>query len=258
MSARGRLHHGVDQADMLLIDHAAGKYATRSAAGDRRAKTAEARETDKILRDEGYPAAQHWTNDKTQSIFGRCSKPHHRLLVIEKFHADRVGRKAFVEQWEAEPAGVQGCRPYQDIEERASPYTKDLGGTCRYCKSELSFGVIASRLIAISKLEHSELWKAVLPRRNSKTKTTYVFEGSARCNGFGHEGHNHCMTPSHLNMETFKHNARHKKHHRGITKCYCYRLYVGKRVKPDPEGGCCDSVFSGNFCENFFRRRTIE
>jgi hypothetical protein len=24
-------------------------------------------------------------------------------------------------------------------------------------------------------------------------------------------------------------------------------------VKADPDGGCCDSVFSGRVCKNFFR-----
>lgn len=227
-----------------------GKYKSRSVAGDLRARTAETRETDKILRQEGYPIIKAWTNSHVEQIFGRCSKPHHKLQALKQFYQDREKREDFVARWTAAPKGDQGCRPYQSIESVGS-YNKSLKGTCEYCNNTFWTSVIASRLIAISKLQYSQLWMAVLPRKH--TPTSYVFEGSARCNGSGHEGRNHCMTPSHLNMETFKHNARRKGHHRGKTKCYCYRLCIGRQVKADPDGGCCDSAFSGRVCTNFFR-----
>lgn len=229
----------------------ARKYTSRSAAGDLRARPAETRETDKILRQEGYPITKDWTNNDVKCILGRCSKPHHKLQALQQFHEDREKREEFVARWTAAPRGPQGCRPYQSIKEDVGAYNKSLKGTCRYCKKTFWTSVIASRLIAISKLQYSQLWMAVLPRKRSPT--SYVFEGSARCNGSGHEGRNHCMTPSHLNMETFKQNARRKGHHRGKMRCCCYRLCIGRQVKADPDGGCCDSVFSGRVCKNFFR-----
>ena len=212
-------------------------------AGDLRARTAEARETDKILREEGYPITKHWTNSHVEQIFGSCSKPNHKLQALQQFHEDQEEREDFLAQWTAAREGDQGCRPYQSIEENVDSYNKSLKGFCKYCKKTFFITVIASRLIVISKLRYSQLWMAVLPRKH--TPTSYVFEGSAKCNGSGHEGRNHCMTPSHLNMETFKQNARRKGHHRGKTRCYCYRLCIGRQVKADPDGGCCDSVFSG-------------
>ena len=107
-------------------------------------------------------------------------------------------------------------------------HSKSLEGSCYECCETFRINVLASRLIAISKLKYSQLWMAVLPRRDSPR--SYVFEDSARCNGFGHEGRNHGMTPSHLNMETFKQNARRKRHHRGDTRCHCYRVCIGRQV----------------------------
>ncbi|GAB7322891.1 hypothetical protein MBLNU13_g05440t1 [Cladosporium sp. NU13] len=185
-----------------------GKYNSRSVAGDLRARTTEARETDKILRQEGYPITKDWTNMHVRQIFGSCSKQNHKLQALQQFHEDQEKREDFVAQWTAAPKSVQGCRPYQSIEETVGSYNKSLKGTCKHCKKTFWTTVIASRLIAISKLQYSQLWMAVLPRKH--TPTSYVFEGSARCNGYGHEGRNHCMTPSHLNMETFKQNARHR------------------------------------------------
>lgn len=178
------------------------------------------------------------------------------LLAIQNFHANQKKRDASLAQWNAQPAGFQGCRPFREIGDPTLPYQKWLKHTCYCCKSTLSIPVYSSRLIAISRLGYSQLWKAVLPRKGAETQ--WIFEGSARCNGFGHKGHNHCMTPSHLNMETVKHNARRKTHHRGLARCYCYRLCVGKKVKADPDGGCCDSVFSGKTCKNFFGGRKIK
>jgi hypothetical protein len=47
-----------------------------------RALTAETRETDRILRQEGYPIAKYWTNSHVRHILGRCSKPHHKLQTL--------------------------------------------------------------------------------------------------------------------------------------------------------------------------------
>lgn len=229
-----------------------GKYTARSAGGNLRARTAETRETDQILTEEGYPTTKDWTNSEIRRIFGRCSKPNHKLQALQQFHEVEEKRADFLAQWTAAPEGDQGCRPYQSIKESVGSYNKSLKGTCQYCEKTFWITIIASRLIAISKLPYSQLWMAVLPRKH--TPTSYVFEGSARCNGSGHEGRNHCMTPSHLDMETFKQKARRKGHHRGKTRCYCYRLCIGRQVKADPDGGCCDSVFSGRVCTNLLRQ----
>jgi hypothetical protein len=204
------------------INQKTGKYPSRSAAGDLQAKTAEAKEIDEMLKYEGYLIARHWTNEKVEDVFGTCSIQHHRLIALQNFHRDREEREAFVAQWKVAPKDNQGCRPYRAIAAYVGSYNKSLYVFCEDCNETVRYQVCASRLIAISKLSYSQLWKAVLPRKHSKT--SYVFEGSARCNGFGHKDRNHCMTSSHLNMETVQHNARRKGHHRGTAKCRCYRL----------------------------------
>jgi hypothetical protein len=196
---------------------------------DLQAQAAESRETDMILKAEGYPIARYWTNDAIESWFGQCSKQHHRLLAIQQFHERQEDREEFLQQWKTAPKEPQGCRPYQSIETYVGPYSKSLEGSCYDCCEIFRINVLASRLIAISKLKYPQLWMAVLPRRDAPR--SYVFEGSARCNGFGHEGRNHCMTPSHLNMETFKQNARRKEHHRGNTRCHCYHVCIGRQVR---------------------------
>jgi hypothetical protein len=241
----------------LEIDQKTDKYPSRSAAGDLQAKTAEAEETDEILKYEGYLVARHWTNEKVEDVFGTCSTQHHRLIALQNLHQDREEREAFVAQWKVAPKDIQGCRPYRDVAAYVGSYSKLLNIFCESCDKTLPYQVYASRLVAISKLSYLQLWKAVLPRKYSET--SYVFEGSARCNGFGHKGRNHCMTPSHLNMETVQHNARRKSHHRGTAKCRCYRLCIGKQVMGHPTVGCCGPVFRCGSCKNskFWRRMML-
>jgi hypothetical protein len=241
----------------LETDQQTGKYPHRSAAGDLQAKTEEARETDEMLKYEGYPAARHWTNDKVEDVFGTCSTQHHRLIALQQFYQDQEEREAFVAQWNAAPQYTQGCRPYQAIAAYVGSYSKSLYVFCEDCNETVRYQVLASRLIAISKLSYSQLWKAVLPRKH--TKTSYLFEGSARCNGFGHKDSNHCMTPSHLNMETVQHNGRRKTHHRGTARCRCYSPCIGKQVMKDPTVGCCGPVFKCGSCKNskFWRRMML-
>jgi hypothetical protein len=154
-----------------------------------------------ILKAEGYSIARYWTNDAIESWFGQCSKQHHRLLAIQQFHERQEDRKEFLQQWKTAPKKLQGCRPYQSIETYVGPYSKSLEGSCYDCCETFRINVLASRLIAISKLKYSQLWMAVLPRRDSPR--SYVFEGSARCNG----------------------------HHRGNTRCHCYRVCIGRQVR---------------------------
>jgi hypothetical protein len=141
----------------------------RGAAGDLRARTAETKETDRILRQEGYPITKDWTNSEIRHIFGRCSKPNHKLQALQQFHEDGEKRESFLAQWTAASKGDQGCRPYQSIEESVGSYNKSLKGTCQYCKKTFWITIIASRLIAISKLKYSQLWMAVLPRKHTPT-----------------------------------------------------------------------------------------
>jgi hypothetical protein len=241
----------------LAFNQKTDQYPSRSAAGDLQAKLAEAKETDEILKYEGYYSASHWTNDDVEDVFGTCSTQHHRLLALQEFHQDREEREAFMAQWEAAPRYSQGCRPYQAIADHVGSYNKSLYAYCEDYDETIRYQLCASRLIAISKLNYSRLWKAVLPRKHSET--SYVFEGSARCNGFGHESCNHCMTPSHLNMETFQQSARRKSDHRGAKKCRCYRLCIGKQVIKDQTVGCCGPVFKCGSCKNskFWRRSML-
>jgi hypothetical protein len=124
---------------------------------DLQAQAAESRETDMILKAEGYPIARYWTNDAIESWFGQCSKQHHRLLAIQQFHERQEDREEFLQQWKTAPKEPQGCRPYQSIETYVGPYSKSLEGSCYDCCEIFRINVLASRLIAISKLKYPQL-----------------------------------------------------------------------------------------------------
>lgn len=242
----------------LATEHAAGINNLRCPAGDSQAKTAEAEDTDMTLRADGYPTSSWWRNDKVRRFFGQCSKQHHRLLAIQDFYLDKESREDFLAQWKLARKNFQGCRPFQEIRCARFPYSMRLGVDCETCDQWIEFSMYSSRLIAILKLQHSQLWKAVIPRRygpREYSPNNYIFEGSARCNGSGHEGRNHCMTPSHLNMETVHHNARRKGHHLGRFYCECRRLCIGQDVQTLVErDGCCGSrSYSTKRCTGFVR-----
>jgi hypothetical protein len=102
---------------------------------------------------------------------------------------------------------AQGCRFFP------SYYSKSraLRGQCKTCRKSLQWSTATSRLIAIYKLPSDQFWKGVVTREDYPHK--YFFEGSGRCNMSSHG--NHCMNESHLNLETYRHNARRRGHHRG-------------------------------------------
>lgn len=178
--------------------------------------------TDRVLSHEGYPPARLWCNSMVKAVFGRCSKQHHMLKVLVQNHRYGV---AWLNEWTNGKPDWQGCVAYENS---AGPsYRKRLGGKCPRCDFYVEFTIMSSRLIAIFQLPVAEAWKGVLTRRHYPTK--YVFEGSGRCNIFGHP--NHCMTASHLVLETFQHNIKRKRHHAGYQYCNCVRRCIGVNVE---------------------------
>lgn len=104
---------------------------------------------------------------------------------------------------------------------------------CRSCNATIKWNIWSSRMIAIMKLPANDLWKGVVTRKGYPSK--YIFEGSGRCNVSTHRGH--CLTLEHLDLETYRHNARRKSHHNGARLCDCYKPCIGPNVRTCPEGG---------------------
>lgn len=186
--------------------------------------------TDQVLSNERYPLLYRCSNSMIKKIFGCCSKQHHKLEVLVQNHEYGV---AWLDEWTDDEADWQGCLAF---ERSAGPsYRRTLSGVCPKCYEYIGATIMGSRLIAIFQLPVEEIWKGVLTRRGYPT--IYVFEGSGRCNRFGHP--NHCMTVSHWVLETFVHDTKRKSHHTGVRSCNCVRSCIGVNVrlrmdKPQP------------------------
>lgn len=182
--------------------------------------------TDQVLSNQGYPISRKWTNSTVRTVFGGCSKQHHMLQVLIQNYDWGV---MWVDRWRRKETDTQGCLAFRSSTSRK--YRTKLHGDCRKCGEAIQFTIVSSRLVAIFQRPVEEMWKGVLTQRRSPRR--YVFEGSGRCNLFGHP--NHCMTPSHLVLETFMHNAKRKSHHSGAQRCNCVRACIGESVRSQSE-----------------------
>lgn len=187
-----------------------------------KARDVDGAETDIVLQKERYPKLEDWSNATVETMFGRCSVQNHRLTILL---ANYNSLGCWIDQWQTIPSGLQRCRPFDRYAANGQrrSYTKLLKACCDHCNKSISFRFVSSRLLAITKLERKDLWKAVITRCHNTKR--YVFEGSARCNLFGHP--NHCMNLAHLNLETYLHNNRRKRHHAGLLGCDCEKRCIG-------------------------------
>jgi hypothetical protein len=165
-----------------------------------------------------------FANNRVAKHYGICSKQHHQLQLLEQ--NEDQGRYWLNEWSDRATKNRQGCQFFEYFGRSRALY-----GECKSCNKGIECNIRCSRLIAIYKLPRELYWKAVVTRKNFPNK--YVFEGSARCNLSC--GENHCMTESHLNLETWKHNARRRSHHNGTYWCICHNVCIGSEVELDPE-----------------------
>jgi hypothetical protein len=126
---------------------------------------------------------------------------------------------------------AQGCRFTSNTGRH--PRSTNLHAHCRSCNTTIEWNIASSRMIAIMKLPANDLWKGVVTRKSYPSK--YIFEGSGRRNVSTHRGQ--CLTLEHLNLETYRPNARRKSHHKGIRLCDCYKPCICPNVRTCPEGG---------------------
>lgn len=145
------------------------------------------------------------------------------LQVLVQNHGWGVG---WLDRWRRSETDTQGCLAFENT--KGWKYRTKLHGNCRKCGEAIRSTIVSLRLLAIFQRPIQEMWKGVLTQRRSPR--SYVFEGSGRCNHFGHP--NHCMTPSHLVLETFMHNTKRKSHHSGAQHWNCVRACIGESVRP--------------------------
>lgn len=179
--------------------------------------------TNLVLSNEGYPLLHEWSNKTVKTVFGRCSRQDHMLQVLVLNHDWGID---WLRQWRRSETDTQGCLAFDNS--TGWKYVTTLCGDCSRCGKNIKSRIVSWWLIAIYRRPVVEMWKGVLTRKRYPGK--YVFEGSARCNLFGHP--KHCMTPSHLVLETFMHNMKRKSHHSGAQRCNCVQACIGESVRP--------------------------
>lgn len=168
-------------------------------------------------------------NDRVAKHYGTCSKQHHQLQLLEQEDQGRY----WLDKWsDGAEKNAQGCQFFEYFGRSRALY-----GECESCDEAIECNIRCSRLVAIYKLPPELYWKAVITRKDFPNK--YVFEGSHRCNLSC--GQDHCMTESHLNLETWAHNARRRSNHSGVRWCFCHNPCIGSEVELDPEGGYADA-----------------
>jgi hypothetical protein len=174
--------------------------------------------------------------------YGVCSKQDHRLQLLEQ--NEEQGKLWLEERSHAAGKNKQGCQFFQYFSR-----SRALHGQGENCFEAIECNIRCSRLIAIYKLPCTQFWKGVVTRRYFPKK--YIFEGSHRCNLSC--GQNQCMTESHLNLETWWHNARRRLHHSGKCKCSCRKACIGSEVYQDPMGGNPNARVEPTAIEKYLR-----
>jgi hypothetical protein len=177
-------------------------------------------ETDQFLIEQGWKRMAEMSNDDVERKYGTCSDEHHALLCWTD-EACRQKASDHIASWQRiATVGQYDCR--QKISKKGYITFR---AKCPCCRKSISIGAMHERIVAIMNEPKGRAWMAVI---TWPSRTKYVFEASARCCLLQRE--QHCVTLTHIYLETTRHNRVRAQHHRGNEGCWCPLPCLDPRV----------------------------